>query len=216
MTTDHGKTSSPGPDSLPGDGGFLLDAPAGVLRNPQGARMVGAGPEFIRSLYLILSREPPDIWRKTLQSAGLAWGRKMAADLDASLAAAGSPGLSELPLEACMQVLEQYFARHGLGKLALDLTFAPEHGLVVARLENALLVEVLAQATHFTDPLPAGLLQGFFQHLSGQPLGCAEIACGRQRAPQCTFVITDSGRLSAVMPHVGTESAEAIIARLRA
>ena len=206
--------SSLGLDPLVADLSFKLDASDSTLTSPSGTRAVLAGAEMMRSLHLILNQESGSTWAEVLKTGGHFCGKKFAADLDVRLALLGKPELAGLPLEACLVFIENYFAVHGLGRLKLDLSHAPGHGLIVARLENSFFADSLPEIDGFTDPLPAGLLRGFFEHISGQELGCDEIACAHQGGEHCTFVLTAPERLSAVAPYVGRENAEAIVARL--
>lgn len=193
---------------------FKSDVTGGVLTSPSGARVVFAGSEMMQSLYRVVDRDRPGTWASSFKSAGYASGKKFAAELDARLAALGKPSLAGLPLEACLVFLEDYFAAQGLGRLKLDLGNAAEHGVVVAHLENSFFANALSDVAAFADPMPAGLLQGFFEHLSGQGLGCEEIACGHHGAPHCTFVLTAPERLAAIAKFFGRETAESLIARL--
>src|SRR6185436_14623513 len=115
---------------------------------------------------------------------------RIAQHLDTELSRLGHPALGALPLEACLVLLERRLAALGWGQLKLDLAEAAEHGVVVATLEHSAFAEALADVTDFADPLLAGVLSGFFEHVSGQALGCEEIACVRRGAPACQFVIT--------------------------
>ena len=206
--------SALGLDPLIADPKFVREGSTGNLSSPFGTRAVLAGPGLVRSLFLILERERAGSWPGVLKIGGQAWGRKFAADLDARLAAMGKPMLTGLPLEACLVFIENHFAVHGLGRLKFDLAHASEHGVVVAHLEHSFFGAVLPENGLSADPMLAGLLQGFFDHVSGQSLDCAEIACVRRGAGRCTFVVTDPERLAAVAPSIGSETAEAIIARL--
>ncbi len=195
--------------------GTLAVRADGPLAGPAGQRLVAISAEAIRALHHVLERERAGAWRAALKSAGHYTGRKLGEELDARLAALGQPALAALPLEACLALVERHFAACGWGRLQLDLTDAADYGLVVARLEHSAFVEALPAVDDFVDALPAGLLQGFFEYISGQTLGCEEIACGRRGAARCTFVITAPDRLATVMPRLGQESAEAILAALR-
>lgn len=124
------------------------------------------------------------------------------------------PPLTGLPLEACLVFLAHHFARHGFGTLRLDLARAAEHGVVVATLADSFMASAAGSAHDFADPLPAGLIQGFFEHISGQELGCEEIACAHLGAPECTFVITAPKRIDSIRGVIGREPAAAIIDRL--
>jgi uncharacterized protein len=203
-----------GLDQLIADRRFKRDARAGRLTSPFGARSVLAGAEIIRSLDLVINRERPGAFAAILKSAGHIEGKKYAADLDLQLSALGKPPLAGLPLEACLVLIENYFAVHGFGELKLDLTHAPDHGLVVATLEHAFFAEVHEGKNVFADHAAAGLLQGFFDYITGEGLGCEEIACVRHGAPRCTFVLTAPERLTAMASFIGHEDAAAIISRL--
>jgi hypothetical protein len=208
--------SSLGLEQLIAAGGFTRDETGGVMANPAGARVVCVGPELLRSLHLVLDHERTGAWTAVLKTAGFASGKKIAANLDAELAGLGKPALAALPIEGCLVFIEHYFAVHGWGRLTLDLTDAAQHGVVLARLEQSVFAGALQDPKLFADPLLAGILQGFFEHISGQVLGCEEIACARRGAPHCIFVITAPERLGSIISFVGYESAEAILNRLRA
>ncbi len=174
-----------------------------------------ASAEMIRGLHHVIERERTGAWRSAMKAAGHATGRKFGASLDALLATRGQPALNALPLEACLALLELHLTNLGWGRLQIDLTDAAQYGLVVARLEHSVFVEALANVPDFVDALPAGMLQGFFEHISGQTLGCEEIGCVRRGAPCCTFVITAPEQLAGIMPVIGRENAETLLARLR-
>ena len=191
-------------------------ADADTWTDRTGTRLGFLAPAQIRGLHRVLSAARPGAWASIMKACGAACGRQVAAGLDHAVATLGQPALAALPLEACLSLLEHTFALRGWGRLELDLTEASSHGLVVAHLSHSCFVEVLADVDDFVDPVPAGILQAFFEHISGQTLGCEEIACARRGAPRCTFVVTDPERLARITPHLGRESADALLARLRA
>jgi len=208
--------SASGLDRLFDPAAFPADAVTGTATDPTGARIVYASPEFTRSVHHVLLREKPGAWREILSRAGRSCGRELAVSLDRESARLGLPMLGELPLETSMGFLERTFNAQGWGVLKVDLSEAPEHGLVIAYLAHSYFAEVLSEVYDFVDAYPAGLLQGFFEHISGEQLGCLEIACVRRGAPRCTFVITATERLDAVAPLLGRETAETVLARLKA
>jgi predicted hydrocarbon binding protein len=192
---------------------FAQDA-NGRVADSAGGRVIFAAAEAIRGLQHVLERERPGAWRITMTACGRACGRRIAATLEAKLATLGQPALAALPLEAGLAFLEHAFAAHGWGRLKLDLAHAAEHGLVVARVEHSFFVETLPAGDRFVDAMLAGILQSFFEHISGQTLGSEEIACGRGGANHCTFVIAPIEKLAAVLPRIGQDSAESILAQL--
>lgn len=196
-------------------------ADGGLLRDSAGDRVVVADTTSVAALHHVLEHHRAGAWRLALKASGRSCGQRVAARLDARLATLGKPALAALPLEACLVFIERFFAAHGWGRLKLDLTHAG-HQLVVARLEGSYFVAALPHANDFVDSLPAGVLQGYFEHITGQALGCEEVECARRAtagAPppgHCTFVLTPSERLAEIMPRLGTDSADALIAQLGA
>lgn len=187
----------------------------GQLVDPAGNRLVLFAAETARSFRQVLEAEQPGAWAAAMKAGGTRTGVTIANGLDTALAALGKPALAALPLEACLALLEHNFAAYGWGRLHIDLNDAADHGFVVARLENGFSVEISAATDDFVDAMIAGVLQGFFGHISGQNLGCLEIACARGGAPHCTFVITDPERLATLAPAIGTESPDTLLAQLR-
>lgn len=180
-----------------------------------GARPAGLTPEFLAALHHVLEHAQPGAWGGTLKRIGRAGGAQAAVAIDARLATQLRPALAALPLETALEFLQQHFLAHGWGRLALDLSLAPQHGLVLAQLEHSYAAEVLTDATGCVDAFAAGVLQGYFEYISGDTLDCAEIACVRRGAPRSTFVVTTAERLQPLLPLIGRETADAIIARLR-
>jgi predicted hydrocarbon binding protein len=176
---------------------------AGTLQTAGGDRVVSTPHDFTHSFRHVLQAEKAGAWPRALARCGSAQGRKLAGGVDREFSAAGQPALGELPLETCVALIERHFAAQGWGLLKLDLADAATHGLVIARLEHSYFVETLPHADHCTDALLAGLLQGFFEHVSGQQLACAEIGCARRGSPHCTFVIGAPEQLAPILPLVG-------------
>ncbi len=216
MPSSDENISPPGLDRLFDPRAFLADSATGCVTDPIGSRVAYVSREFSRALHHILLKEKSGAWRDTLARSGRVGGREIAVGIDRESTLLGLPTLGALPLETCVAFLERSFATHGWGVLRIDLADAPEHGLVTAQLTHSYFAEVLSDVNDFVDPLPAGILQGFFEHISGEQLGCLEIACVRRGAPHCTFVITANERLDAIAPFLGRENAAAIIARLKA
>jgi predicted hydrocarbon binding protein len=213
METSHARLAAFGLTDLLATPALFIATP-GTVFGPLGFRAVAASPEFMRGLRHVLERERGGAWRQAMKSAGQAHGRAAAVRLDQELQRRGQPLLAALPLDASLALLERVFAASGWGQLSLDLSQAAEHGLVVARLEQSCFAEAFAGSNDFADALPAGMLQAFFEHISGQALGCEEIACQARGAPACVFVLAAAERLAPLLPLLGRESADSLIDRL--
>jgi predicted hydrocarbon binding protein len=192
-----------------------LDPGSGIAQVPDGTRVVFAAAPFLWATNRVLDTEKPGAWSAIFHQGGVAAGRSFAISVDLELTRLGQPVLTDQPLDACFVLAERHFAAQGWGVLVPDLSDAPEHGLVIARMKQSSFVAALGDGTGFADALPAGFLQGFLEYVSGQPLGCLEIGCARMGAPQCTFVITSSERLDPIRPLLGLKAADEIIALLK-
>ena len=203
-------------DRFPDGRGSRHDDTAGIAQVPDGSRVVFAPRGLLRALHAVLSVEPRETWSKLNLAGGVAAGRAFGAAVERELAARSQPALSDQPLEICLALAERHFAAQGWGLLACDASLAPEHGIVVARLTQSCIVAALDPGADFVDAMPGGFIQGFLEHVSGQPLGCLEIGCAHAGAPSCTFVITSAERLEFAAALIGRVSPDDIIERLKA
>jgi hypothetical protein len=208
--------SKPPFDRLP-DGRVTRDHPtAGIAKVSDGSRVDFVTAALHRALHDVLQGETPATWTPDLLASGAVTGRGFGVAVDKELAQRAQPALAEQPLEICLALAERHFAAQGWGVLVSDVSLAPEHGLVLARLKLSCSAAALGPGKDFADPMPAGFLQGFLEHVSGQPLGCLEIGCARAGAPECTFVITSAERLEFAAALIGKVSPDEIIERLKA
>ncbi len=193
---------------------FNYDLAAGTVKNNAQRRIIYVSHDLMRGIYQALKEETAEAWKIIFKNCGRTWGKRVAAHLDAELAAVGRTAQAALPVETYVAFIEEYFAAHGWGALKLDLS-AAAHGIVAARLRNSYFADVLHDVDDFVDSLLAGILQGFFEHVAGQELGAMEIACTRKGAKECVFVVTAQARLDAIESTVGIDTADAIIAALK-
>jgi hypothetical protein len=208
--------SKPPFDRFPDGRGARLNATAGIAQVPDGSRVVFATAALLRALHDVLEAESPVAWPQNFLTGGVAAGRAFGTAVDRELAKRNQPALADQPLEICLAIAERHFAAQGWGLLTSDVSLAPEHGLVLAQLSASCVVAALGPGTDFADAMLAGFLQGFLEHVSGQPLGCLEIGCARAGAPHCTFVVTSAERLEPMVALLGRASPEEIIRRLKA
>lgn len=193
---------------------LVYDLEAGTVKNPGAERIIYVSADLMRGIHLALVEETADAWKIIFRNCGRTWGKRVASHLDKGLVNAGRDAQANLPLAAYIAFIEAYFAEHGWGVLKIDLAHA-ERGLVVARLNHSYFVNVLSDVDDFVDPLLAGILQGFIEHVSGAELGCSEIACVRKGAPECVFAVTAPSRLDRVESMLGVSPTDEIITALK-
>jgi hypothetical protein len=194
---------------------FTPNRDEGTVVDRFGVRSAVATPQFLRSLRYVLERSRIGSWDAVLKEAGRAAGKAACAAIDARLGSQQQPLLGAQPLETALQFLPRHFAACGWGQVTLDLSLAPQHGLVLAYLDHSYVSDVLPDANGCVDAHATGALQGFFEYISGDTLDCAEIACERRGTLRSTFVVATAERLRPVLPLVGREPAETIVARLK-
>ena len=194
---------------------FTGNATAGTLVNSQAERVSSLPGPLLGALRFVLERERVGSWRATSKNIGRACGKQLGSGVDAQLAGLKQPALATLPLETALDFLVRHFALNAWGLLTLDVSAAISHGIVISHLRNSWFAAALTDANEYADPFFTGVLEGYFEHISGQTLAGAELACSRRGAAHCTFVLTTQERLTPVLPFIGRETAEAIIARLK-
>lgn len=193
---------------------FASHPKAGTLLNALGRRAASLPESLVRSLRFVLEKQRAGTWAATMQKSGTASGKELAAALDDRLRESQAPELAALPFAASLDLLARLFGLHAWGVLTFDLSSVDSHGLVVAHVERDYIAGALGENGGVSDPFVAGVLQGFFEHLTGQALMCAELTC--TDAARCTFAVTTPDRLAPVQSLIGREPAESILARLKA
>ena len=194
---------------------FTGDTPAGTLVNAQGERVTSLPVALLGALRFVMEKQQSGSWRTVMRTIGRSCGKQIGAGLDAQLTSLKLPGLAALPLETSLDFLRRHFALNAWGILTLDLSAAESRGIVVAQLDHSAFAAALTDANEYADPFVTGVLEGYFEHVSGQMLSGAELACARRGAPHCTFVLATQERLTPVLRLIGRETAGEIITRLK-
>lgn len=189
--------------------------PPGAIVDTAGARIVLVPAELLGALRYVAEGERAGSWSEVMKETGRAWGRRAGTQASSRIAGASHQTTGN-SLETCLAELQSRFCEYGWGRLSVDLSGAAEYGLVTARLTNSYFAALPAEGASSGNPLASGVLQGYFEHVTGQALAAVEIAAGGPAAPESLFAISTPEHLQAIAPYVGGESAEQILARLRA
>lgn len=174
----------------------VYDLTEGTARNRSQNRVIYLSTDIIRGIYTALKDETGPAWSLILKNCGRLWGRKVALNLDAELKANSLPGQKELSVQDYIATVETYFARHGWGRLKIDLEHAVDHGVVTAELRNSIFAAVLEDEVVPVDAMIAGILASFFSVISGQELDAIEFACLRRGDSTCRFAISSEDRIA--------------------
>lgn len=177
------------------EGGFKYDLEKGTIHNPGQTRVLWLSADTVRGIYLALHEEAGPAWKLILKNCGRFWGKKVAQNLDRELSLLAQTRQADLAVPVYLQLVEAYFRQHGWGVLELDLEDAVAHGVIEARLHHSFFAEVLDEVNEPVDQLIAGILEALFSHISGQPVGCLEIASERTGADCGCFILSGEERI---------------------
>lgn len=192
------------------------DLSEGVAFSPAQTRVIYLSSDIILGIYRALKEETGPAWSLILKNCGRLWGRKVAKNLENEMQVQVGMAPHALTAEKYVQLLEAYFPAHGWGRLSVDLSDAPQHGLIRFTMRNSLFVDVLDEETVPVDGMISGILQGFFHSLVEHPLDCIEVGCARQGFDHCSFILTHEDRLADVEDEVEAgKSPEDIIESLK-
>ncbi len=170
----------------------------GVVRDPVERRNLVLDVSFVDALLSEYRRGEA----RTLEELGVAYGRRLAIDLEAEAFEALSGGLRELPVVTVMEMISRLVARQGWGALAVDLRPA-RAGLFTFTLERSALAE--ARGTGMRCGLVSGVLRALLSHVAQSPMTVREVQCAAVQGGECGFVATGARRQEAVADAI-TES----------
>jgi len=190
------------------------DLELGILENRRGERLLAVPDSLIRGLYIALDEETGKAARLVLFNCGCWWGKNLYARFCDEVTDYYHKAVADMEMIEFLQCLQQFWETHGWGKLALDRSYYRQ-GFLLMDIWNSPFVE---QAPNWKRPVcfvEAGILQAFFQQLTGRDLHCLQIACESQGAECNRFILGLSERLQAVEAWVDEGlDAETIMTRL--
>jgi uncharacterized protein len=184
-------------ERLFGDSAQRFDLYEGTVNSVSDARVIYLSADIIRGVYEALSYEAGEAWGVILRSCGLIWGKRVTLSLSRELHAVTNRRMESLTISEFISLMEQYFARHGWGRLTIDLSEAERLGVVRAEVRNSIFATVLSDVkgpvNQMIDGLLAGLLGGIAQH----DLACLEIVRSAAPDARSEFFISGATRVNA-------------------
>ncbi len=165
----------------------------GVVRDTFERRNLLIDVSFLDALLAEYAREPG----RSLEDLGVAYGRRLAIDLEAEAGESFGAGLRELPVVTLMEMIAQVLRRQGWGSLAVDLRPA-RSGVVTFTLERGALAEARGPTSGKRCALLAGMLRALLSQVAASPMAVREVRCGCEGAAACTFVATGARRDAAL------------------
>jgi predicted hydrocarbon binding protein len=197
------------------EGDYLkTDIAKGVTRNRSGVRMLSLTSDFLMGLRSALRNQCGEAAEAVFKDCGRNWGKQFAARFEAELSAYYGTPMKEAPFGVFEACVVQSFSHHGWGKLTFDLTHH-DKGLVLLKIENAVMANLVGTSEVPVDSLLAGILASLFSHFAGEELDCVQTQCKAMGAADSRFVVTAPTRLTGVADWVAKgRSHDEIIAEL--
>ena len=161
----------------------------GVVRDALERRNLVLDASFLDVLAVSFQRDA----RGTIEDLGVAYGRRLALDLEAEAGEAFDAALADIPIVTTMELVTNLFARQGWGALAVDLRPA-RSGVMAFTLERSAFAEAPGTLGGKRCGLVAGILRALLSHVATKPLVVQESKCSAEGAGTCTFVATGARR----------------------
>jgi predicted hydrocarbon binding protein len=127
------------------------------------------------------------------EELGVAWGRRVAIDLETEATESIDGALRELPIVTVLEMVGRYVRRHGWGHLVTDLENA-RRGIIGFQLERSMLAEAAATTDQPQCGIMTGFLRAILTHLAQRPLVVRETECRATGARVCSFVASGPPR----------------------
>ena len=193
------------------------DIYGGVVRIEDRERQVFITTETIYGLYKSLLDEAADAWKIVLKTCGYMWGKRLIQRLDKNLDAQQEHGLAVLEVESFIDLIQNYFAYHGWGRLTINLDHAESAGIIVLDLRDSIVTQALPDTAGPVDFLISGMLRAIFEFIARRELDCIQITCNRKKTTsQCEFLVSAPQRIATLGSVAGEGSLDDAIQKLRA
>lgn len=161
----------------------------GVVRDPHERRNVVLDVSFFDALLATSASGST----RSLEEIGIAYGRRLAIDLEAEAGESFGKGLRELPIVTLIEMIAQLFRRQGWGALVADLRPA-RSGAIAFTIERSALAEAPGSTGAKRCALVAGILRALLSCVAATSMTVRETRCSAEGAPHCTFVATGAKR----------------------
>jgi len=167
---------------------FTLNVRNGVIRNPQGTRMMAFPEDFILGLHRGLEDETGAASPIILYSVGRWWGARFVRRQAQEIRAFFDVEMGEMPAALYLLVLRRVWGLYGWGKLDVSLDLS-EQGFVRVDIDRSIYSEVVGNLGRPSEFLVAGILASMIGEMAGRELECVQVACTSKGDRRSTFLV---------------------------
>jgi len=159
-------------------------------------RVIYLSSDLIKGMYEALNFEAGEAWSLIFKNCGYLWGKREIARLNKEIQVRMRKDLGELSVGEFLDLVENYFARQGWGKIKISLDDAESYGVVRVTYQNSLFDANLSHIKGSVNYMIAGILRAFFEHISHAELDCLEVYWNRAgESTSSELLISGSSRI---------------------
>jgi predicted hydrocarbon binding protein len=173
---------------------FKTDVKKGVTRSAFGTRMCALTSDFLLGFRDALIYECGRSFAPVLKACGRRWGEVFIRRFDRELSQVYQASLADLPAGLVHTCLAEYFAAHGWGQLAVDLSKCSS-GLILVRLKNSVLPDLIRESDRPVDYLFTGAFAAIFSFFAGTTLDALQTDCPTVGGSSAQFLVTYPDRV---------------------
>lgn len=142
-------------------------------------RVIYLNSDLIKGMYEALNFEAGDAWSLIFKNCGYLWGKREISRMNKEIQVRMRKELGELSVGEFLDLVENYFARQGWGKIKILLDDAEQYGVVRITFKNSLFDANLSHVNGSVNYMIAGILRAFFEYISQATLDCLEVSWHR-------------------------------------
>lgn len=180
------------PDYLKGS------AHEGTIRTKAGDRVIALPEELIQGLHRAIAFETGRALPVITYTCGRRWGARVVRRWEEAWRQSYQERMEASEYPIFENWLVQAFRFHGWGELEIDFSME-DTGIVQFFLKDCVLAKLLAD---IEEPMVGDIFAGLFASLTswivGRELECAQVACEKNGAERCHFVVALPDRIERV------------------
>ena len=170
-------------------------------------RVIYLNSDLIKGMYEALNFEAGEAWSLIFKNCGYLWGKREISRLNKEIQVRMRKELGELSVSEFLNLVENYFARQGWGKIRISLDDAEQYGVVRVTFTNSLFDANLAHVKGSVNYMIAGILRAFFEYISQAELDCVEVSWHRTgETANSELLISGSKRIQALEQRINNTS----------
>jgi predicted hydrocarbon binding protein len=173
----------------------------GLLENRRGDRLLAIPQPLLQAIYAGLEKETGQASKLVLYNCGRWWGKNFYARFCEELHDYFNQPMADLSMAEFLQSLQQCWKTHGWGQIHLDVTYR-DKGFIGVEIWHSAFTAFAPQSQTPSGDLERGILEIFFNQLTGRELCCVQTSCTSKGDDCNRFILGLEKRLEQAGPMV--------------